>query len=45
MGEMDTELKEHLKRLEESHTGIEVRQNMEKLDEILAADFFAFERA
>ena len=40
MGEMDTELKEHLKRLEESHTGIEVRQNMEKLDEILADDFF-----
>ena len=37
---MDTSLKEHLKRLEESHTGLEVRQSIEKLDEILADDFF-----
>lgn len=37
---MDVDLKEHLKQLEESHTEIEVRQSIEKLDEILADDFF-----
>ena len=33
-------LKEHLQQLEESHTGMEVRMSREKLDEILAEDFF-----
>lgn len=33
-------LKEHLQQLEESHTGLEVRMSREKLDEILADDFF-----
>lgn len=33
-------LKEHLQQLEESHTGMEVRMSREKLDEILADDFF-----
>lgn len=33
-------LKEHLQQLEESHTGLEVRRSIEKLDEILADDFF-----
>ena len=33
-------LKEHLQQLEESHTGLEVRMSREKLDEILAEDFF-----
>ena len=37
---METSLKEQLKRLEESHTGLAVRQSIEKLDEILADDFF-----
>ncbi len=37
---MVEKLKEHLQKLEESHTGLEVRVNMEKLDEILADDFF-----
>ena len=33
-------LKEHLQKLEESHIGLEVRMSMEKLDEILADEFF-----
>ena len=33
-------LKEHLQQLEESHTGMEVRMSRERLDEILADDFF-----
>ena len=33
-------LKEHLQTLEESHIGLEVRTSMEKLDEILADEFF-----
>ena len=33
-------LKEHLQQLEESHTGLEVRRIKEKLDAILADDFF-----
>lgn len=33
-------LKEHLQKLEESHIGLEVRTSMEKLDEILADEFF-----
>ena len=33
-------LKEHLQQLEESHTGLEVRMSRERLDEILADDFF-----
>ena len=34
------DLKEQLLQLEESHTGLEVRQSREKLDEILADEFF-----
>lgn len=37
---MDHNLKEHLKKLEESHTSIEVRVSREKLDELLADEFF-----
>ena len=37
---MDVNLKEHLKNLEESHTGLEVRKSREKLDYILADEFF-----
>lgn len=37
---MDDNLKEHLKKLEESHTSIEVRVSREKLDELLADEFF-----
>lgn len=37
---MNVNLKEHLKELEESHTGLDVRQSHEKLDEILADEFF-----
>jgi hypothetical protein len=33
-------LKEQLQKLEESHIGLEVRTSMEKLDEILADEFF-----
>ena len=33
-------LKEHLQQLEESHTGLEVRMSRERLDDILADDFF-----
>ncbi|MGE7981520.1 DUF4440 domain-containing protein [Solibacillus sp. NPDC093137] len=33
-------LKEHLQQLEESHTGLEVRRSIEKLDAILADDYF-----
>ena len=33
-------LKEHLKKLEESHTSMSVRTSMEKLGELLADDFF-----
>ncbi|MFD0050482.1 DUF4440 domain-containing protein [Actinomycetes bacterium NPDC127524] len=36
----DANLKEHLRELEESHTGLEVRKSREKLDEILADEFF-----
>ncbi len=37
---MDINLKDHLKALEESHTSIEIRKSREKLDKILADDFF-----
>ena len=37
---MDTNLKEHLKQLEERHIKPEVRESREKLDEILADEFF-----
>ncbi|MBT2640591.1 MULTISPECIES: DUF4440 domain-containing protein [unclassified Bacillus (in: firmicutes)] len=37
---MEANLKEHLKALEESHTGLEVRTSREKLDEILSDQFF-----
>ncbi len=37
---MNKNLKEHLKQLEESHIGLEVRNSNEKLDEILADEFF-----
>lgn len=37
---MDVNLKEHLKTLEERHTGLEVRKSREELDKILADDFF-----
>jgi hypothetical protein len=37
---MEANLKEHLKALEESHTGLEVRTSREKLDKILADEFF-----
>lgn len=37
---MDKNLKEHLQALEEKHTSITVRSDSEKLDEILADDFF-----
>ena len=33
-------LKDHLQQLEESHTGLDVRRSKEKLDAILADDFF-----
>ena len=33
-------LKEHLQKLEESHIGLELRMNVEKLGELLADDFF-----
>ena len=33
-------LKEHLQQLEESHTGLEVRRSKEKLNAILADEFF-----
>lgn len=35
----DVNLKEHLRQLEESHIGLEVRNSYEKLDEILANAF------
>ncbi|WP_148630847.1 DUF4440 domain-containing protein [Bacillus sp. E214] len=37
---MDVKLKEQLKELEESHIGFEVRKSRDKLDNILADDFF-----
>ena len=37
---MDVNLKDHLKELEERHIGLAVRKSHEKLDEILADDFF-----
>lgn len=37
---MDVNLKELLKELEESHISLEVRNSREKLDQILAEDFF-----
>ncbi|WP_138420911.1 DUF4440 domain-containing protein [Aquibacillus sediminis] len=37
---MNTSLKEHLKELEESHIGLEVRKSSKKLDEILADGFY-----
>ncbi|MBT2681802.1 DUF4440 domain-containing protein [Bacillus sp. ISL-35] len=37
---MDANLKEHIKELEERHTGLEVRKSREELDKILADDFF-----
>lgn len=37
---MGGNLKEHIKALEEKHTGLEVRKNREELDRILADDFF-----
>ncbi|AYA75741.1 DUF4440 domain-containing protein [Bacillus sp. Y1] len=33
-------LKEHLRQLEESHINLDIRRSKEKLDEILADDFF-----
>ena len=37
---MDANLKIQLRELEESHIGLEVRKSHEKLDEILADEFF-----
>lgn len=37
---MNSHLKEHLKELEKSHTSLEVRKSREKLNKILADDFF-----
>jgi hypothetical protein len=37
---MENNLKEHLQKLEESHTKLEVRKSREKLNKILADDFF-----
>lgn len=37
---MEVNLKEHIKELEERHTGLEVRKSHEELDKILADDFF-----
>lgn len=34
------DLKQHIKRLEESHITPNIRESMEKLDEILADEFF-----
>lgn len=39
-GEICMDLKEHIKRLEESHITPNIRESMEKLDEILADEFF-----
>ena len=36
---MDVKLKEHLKKIEERHIGLEVRKSREELDKILADDF------
>lgn len=40
VGVLDVNLKEHIKELEERHTGLEVRKSPEELDKILADDFF-----
>lgn len=40
VGVMVVNLKEHIKELEERHTGLEVRKSREELDKILADDFF-----
>ncbi|MFA9556793.1 DUF4440 domain-containing protein [Evansella sp. AB-rgal1] len=37
---MDKNLIQHLKKLEERHTNIEVRKNSDQLDNILADEFF-----
>lgn len=37
---MDTNLKEHIKKLEESHLNLEVRSSAKELDKILADEFF-----
>ncbi|MBM7553522.1 DUF4440 domain-containing protein [Thalassobacillus pellis] len=37
---MDMDLNRHIKELEESHLKLEVRKSPEKLDKILADDFF-----
>ena len=37
---MDNQLKQHLKELEEMHINVEVRKSREKLDKLLADDFF-----
>ncbi|MGM0789779.1 MAG: DUF4440 domain-containing protein [Bacillota bacterium] len=37
---MDVNLKKLIKELEERHTGLEVRTNLEELDKLLADDFF-----
>ncbi|TDL34217.1 DUF4440 domain-containing protein [Jeotgalibacillus sp. S-D1] len=37
---METNLKEHLRMLEERHTNMEVRKSRKELDKILADDFF-----
>lgn len=37
---MYTRLKEHLRELEESHINLDVRKSREKLDRLLADDFF-----
>ena len=37
---MELNLKEHLKKLEESHTELEIRRNRDILDQLLADEFF-----
>ena len=37
---MDLNLKEQLRKLEESHLALEIRRNRDKLDRLLADDFF-----
>jgi hypothetical protein len=39
IGDIDVKLKEHIKELEERHTGLEVRKSSEELDKILADEF------
>ncbi len=37
---MDLNLKEQLRKLEESHLALEIRRNRDKLDQLLADEFF-----